>query len=560
MTHEIDRPSRPNTYSTLLEILQNAVFAGATAVEATTRADDYGGTEVTVTDDGHGAADLAAFTEPGLSRWPEPPAAEIPGGYALMDGLGGQAFEIATRTGPEDPGRTMRHKPAAPDELTWTESLDALLPRVRGTAIRFRTRATRSRTLTALRNAAAYAPIEKITIDGEPATRSNIAGNTLRRRPGPDGIVISVNKRRKARTHDAQLYAVPITIAIQDVPADESMLWTAHMNLNHRGTAPFRRHRTKRHKLDDRKTVAGLRDAGYTAILETIAEQDEATALATRVVNIARSRGIRLKTAEAPLAPWTPRGGDGRARRTAGAGDIIIDLDGSDDADYNRPTRVALERALGLNRGNQAFEHDRQYEGQAWYDRIPVATGVRFTVRTPAGGSIDANNREAFRRRFVELSPIEIHAELTDRDKRPVKSLKTDLAIVGDEGALSSAWIYVASDHRTTVDELVDTLERAFFRPPDHRNDPRERAEFRAEAEHAAGKLLETPENADLRQIIRAAANHLTPRITRPPHPREDIRITVKADGITAEITNTRTKKTLARTASYTELRKDADG
>ena len=297
------RPTPRNTRTTLLEILQNAVFAGATRVEIATTADDYGGTVVVVADNSHGAADLAPFTEPGASRWPEPPAAEIPNGHALMDCLGEQRFEIATRTAVGDAGRTMRHKPKVSDELNWTEDLATLLPAESGTTIRFRSRRNRADTQSAARAAAAFMPIENITVDDNAVRYLSFTDDDKSSQAGHAGIRINVKKCRTRPSHDGRLYGIPINLGLKTIATGQWEYWVACMDLTSYEWPPLQRNRMRPYELAETNAVQNLRTKGYAAILQAIADQEPAIVLPTDIVNDASALGIELATTNAELAP-----------------------------------------------------------------------------------------------------------------------------------------------------------------------------------------------------------------------------------------------------------------
>ena len=247
-----------------------------------------------------------------------------------------------------------------------------------------------------------------------------------------------------------------------------------------------------------------------------------------------------------------PEGSHDRGR-AATESDIIIDLDAGRRND--RLTRETLRRALERTNSTTGLEREPKYQRQPWYDRIPVATDVRFTATTPDGKTLDIRSNEARAPYLQEERMVRLDAVLLNQRGRTIRTLETDLALAGEEGEIAETRIYIAKDHDLTVERLVDALEGAFFEPYEQRTEAGERAAFQAEAEYTAAKLIEPREQEDLRQIIRAADNTLTHRIARNPYTEEDIRITLSGGGITAEIVNLTTKKVTTRSASYAELR-----
>ena len=562
MNEHDERRTPPNILTTLLEILQNAAFAGATTVEITTTADDYGGTVVVVTDDGHGAADLAPFTEPGVSSWPTQPTAEKPRGHALMDCLGEQRFEIASRCSPLDPGRTKRVRPKFADELEWTEDPSTLLPTKTGTAIRFRSRSNRSETRKAAHQAADYMPIDAVVIDGEPARHRSFtegaspddSGHEDPGRTEWNGITINVEKQRGTPIHDGCLHGIPLKLGLKSVPADRWSRWTARMDLSGWTGARLQRDRRRPDQLVDDRTIETLRTEAYRAILQTIARHEPTSALPTEVFEDARRLGIELATTSATLAPWDVEDGPPSSRRAASENDVLIDLDPDDEGRNDRLTRENLRRALEINTDIQGLKPEAEYRGQPWYDRIPTVRRLKLTLRTADDGQIDVKSPDAEQMR-VGGDRTAIDAVLLDAHGKTIKVLGTDLALVGTENDLHDARIHVAKDHGLTVERLTDALEGAFFEYEGHSYRDRERAEFRAEAEYKAARLIEERTTADLRQIIRMTKLRLTPHLARQPFPEQDIRITVSIGGITAEIVNTTTQEVVGKSATYAELR-----
>ena len=562
MNKHDERRTPPNILTTLLEILQNAAFAGATTVEITTTADDYGGTVVVVTDDGHGAADLAPFTEPEVSSWPTQPTAENPRGHALMDCLGEQRFEIASRCSPLDPGRTKRFQPKIADELEWTEDPATLIPTKTGTAIRFRSRWNRWETREEAHQAAVYMPIHAVVIDGEPARHRSLtegaspdgSGHEDPSRTEWNGITINVEKQRGTPIHDGCLHGIPLKLGLKSVPADRWSRWTARMDLSGWTEGRLQRDRRRPDQLVDDEMVETLQTEAYRAILQTIARNEPTSALPTEVFEDARRLGIELATTSATLAPWDVEDGPLSSRRAASENDVLIDLDPDDEGRDDRLTRENLRRALELNTDVQGLKPEAKYRGQPWYNRIPTARSMKLTLHTADDGHIDMESKDAEAMR-VGGDRTAIDAVLLDADGKTIKVLMTDLALVGTENDLHDTRIHVAKDHNLTVERLTDALEGAFCEYEGHSHRNRERAEFRAEAEYKAARLIEEPTEADLRQIIRMTKLRLTPHMARQPYPDQDIRITVSIGGITAEIVNTTTQETVSKSATYAELR-----
>ena len=480
-----------------------------------------------------------------------------------MDCLGEQRFEIASRCSPLDPGRTKRYRPKFADELEWTEDPSTLLPEKTGTAIRFRSRWNRSETRKAAHQAAVYMPIDAVIIDGEPARQQSFteeanpdgSGHEDPSRTELNSITINVEKERGTPIHDGCLHGIPLKLGLKSVPADRWNRWTARMDLSRWTGAKLQRDRRRPDQLADDGTVETLQTEAYRAILRTIARHEPTSALPTEIVEDARRLGIELATTSATLAPWDVEDGPPSSRRAAGENDVLIDLDPDDDEGRNsRLTRENLRRALELNTDTQGLDPEAKYRGQPWYDRIPTVRRVTLTLHTADDERIDVESKDAEAMR-VGGERTAIDAVLLDADGKTIKVLRTDLALVGTENDLHDARIHVAKDHGLTVERLTDALEGAFFEYEGHSYRDRERAEFRADAEYKAARLIEQRTEADLRQIIRMTKLKLTPHMARQPFPEQDIRITVSIGGITAEIVNTTTREVVSKSATYAELR-----
>ena len=552
---EAKPPRRPDIETTMLEIFQNAVFAGATAVDVTTTADDYGGTIVVVTDNGEGTRQLTLFTEPGKTGWTRPPRAEAVRGHALTDCLGGQRFEIATRATENGPGLTIRHEATA-DELIWVPEPRTLLPPGRGTTIRFRNPRNRAETQSGIVLAAFLMPIDAVTVDGESVAHAKFLGNDDSTLVHHAGLRISVEKRRTRASYDTCLYGIPVSAGIKTVPADDGKEWVAHIDISSRawppGREPVQRSRTKRDKLVENAASQKLRTDGYVAILKAIADREPASVLPTEAVNDARALGINLDTTTAKLSPW----GEPRRihqRRAPRENDVIVELYDGEESRDNRVVRGNLRRALELNDGTRAFEPEPTFKGQPWYDRIPVVTDIRLTTTTEAGDTIDIEAASSGGHR-VKRHADPIDAALLDAKGDPITTLKTDIALVGDEDDFNEAVFHVSKARGLTVARLVKAMESAFFQAYDDQRERRERAAFRAAAEYSAASAVEGCDDADLRQIIRVAVTALRGRIARQPTVNEEIRITLRADSVTAELVDTRTRKTIARSATYADI------
>lgn len=306
-----DPNRRPDLATTFQELLQNAFFARASEVEITTTPDDYGGTVVVVTDNGQGADELTCFTEPGATGWREEPPGETPGGHTLMDCLGHERFEIATRTGPDDPGRTTRHKANNARLLAWTDDPASLTPPGSGTTIRFRSPTVRTNTRLAAACAAASSPLAQVTIDGDTVPRGRRPA-TVRRHTTVDGIEILVEKNTAKPTHDALLHGILIALDTPVIPGEE--VWTTRLDLSgYRGKAAMRRSRTRRDRLDDALLSESLREQAYGTLLAAIADERPPIALPTRILDDARHFGVTI----APSPPNCRCGTTPTADRTA---------------------------------------------------------------------------------------------------------------------------------------------------------------------------------------------------------------------------------------------------
>ena len=294
-TQDEARGAKTAVLTTLREILHNAVFAGAGHVEITTTADDYGGTVVVITDDGHGAADLNPFTAPGVSNWARR-TAERPGGHALTDCLGEQRVEIASRFSPLDCGRSRRLGPRCAGDMEWTVDGASLVPGKPGTAIRFRTPQHRAATRRTAHEAALYMPIETVAVDGETAARASFVNEpapssrrTDRIRAAVGGVTISVQKEEQRPTHDACLYGIPIKLGVKSVPTEDGSHWTVRIDLSTRSGNRLRRDRERRDHLVEDADAEALRTAAYRVMLETLAENGETAGLPPEIAGDART-------------------------------------------------------------------------------------------------------------------------------------------------------------------------------------------------------------------------------------------------------------------------------
>ena len=566
-----DNMRGPSAEDIFAQLYQNARLAGATRTTVTTRARDDGGAEVSVTDDGRGAAKIQPFVEMGENGWNLPTkSGERPRGEALLRCFRHRDFTIRTRTGPGDDNAWKAFiipDMAGNGRLPTREPADDKTPAGTGTRITFKTWESRIKTREAARRAADYLAIP-VEIDGELVERRRFIKRPFYRRR-TNGITFGVYNEHHHWWNRPGSVSLAGLIARLELPTVETpdKTWTVHAEM----AAPVLGIR-----LDDAASK-NLEKGPGTDKLHEEAERSIYLAIAnvhgpdhgldTESLARATALGVDIIATGGSLPIWTALKADPRTRRMVKtrrravdkhADNLIVDLFRKNEESDQNPDRAViaetmLKRALELNgRAERAFKANPRFEGQKWYDRIPKVAEVRcFVIDGEKKIEIASGEAERF------MSPVarpKLDLGLYDDRKRLITRMPTDLGINRSANALDITDLYVSDPTTLTVRKLAELLKNTLFIADEADDAYEEQQRFQDRPEHQAATILEGPDQADLRQMMRIAHNAMRYRLQRDLSRDEQATVRWSRNRLEAQITNVETGETITRMMTAEEL------
>ena len=565
----------------IAEIFHLAVMRGAKKIAVSTTANDYGGTELTITDDG------------------DPPTFEDMRSSPAWDRIQANIktfADVESRTGdPANPGWKTTFAPG------WRnaggERLDGepgpCEPGERGTRITVTLSDSRVQTREKAHHAARTLPIPA-EIDGERAHRERFLKPDVFTHEW-DGARIQVHASRSRFSFDRDNACFKGLILEMDTPRTEigGMHLSTTVDLSKVDPGKIERNAERCTALAKTPWSTALALEAERAIYLAVADDafgfGPKLAISTDTLVKAERHGVKLEPHGGSLTPWTAKPGHGAITGDPtldtcrpvfvpeGTDALIIDLKADpDQSEVERRVReVTLERALeGNGLLERAYEPNPTVEGQSWYDRLTRITDFRVAaadadgeevyITGPRGDSPCAALEAPAGRPKLKLIP-RTHIgppagpPLGDAGGAPEDEpagmldhppLATDLALTAEPHIPENFHVFVAPDSELKTAELRDLIMRAYFTPYSDgevdQDDERDR--FRMEAEHHAARILEEDADADLRQILRFVHNELPWRLDSRLDDDTEIRWSRRGDRMTAEITNHATGDTATRT------------
>ena len=566
---------------TIAELLHLAVMRDAKKVTVSTTANDYGGTELTITDDG------------------DPPMFEEMRNSPAWDRIQANIktfADVESRTGdPANPGWKSIFAPGwrTAEGKRHDGEPGPCEPGERGLRISVTLSDSRASTREGAYRAARTLPIPT-EIDGDRTRRERFLKPNVFTHEW-DGARIQVHASRSRFSFDRDNACFKGLILELDMPTTEigGMHLSTTVDLSKVDPGKIERAAERCTQLAKTPWSRALGLEAERAIYLAVADDafgfGPKLAMSTDTLRKANRRGVKLEPHGGNLTPWTAKPG-----RSAVNGDpeldtckpvfvpegtdaLIIDLKADpDQGEVERRAReVTLERALeGNGLLDRAYEPNPTVEGQRWYDRLTRirdfrvaatnADGEEAYITGPRGDNPGTVLEAPAGRPRLKLIP-RTHGgppagpPLEDTGGAPEDGpagmldhppLATDLALTAEPDIPESFHVFVAPDTELTTAELRDLITRAYFTPysdseADHDG---ERDRFRTEAEHHAARILEGDTDADLRQILRFVHNELPWRLDSRLDDDTEVRWSRRGKRMTAEITNHATGETATRT------------
>ena len=552
----------------IAELLHLAVTSGARNIEITTKANDDGGTELTIADDGAGTTFDALRDSPVWDR---------------IDRDIGTAGAAESRPS-DDPAKG------------WTTGV---MPRMAGmyrppyrAAVSQKTmehggtrltvnllRHSRVHTRAAAAAAARHLPLP-VTIDGEAAFRTNFfeAGAFTNKW---DGAMFQVHKARDRYAFGRKTAYLDGLIMDTEVPMIEigGRHLTVRIDLSRVDPSKIERDRDRYPQLAPSPWLQKLAAMAERAVFLAVAEdhfgdrKNGRLALDTATIERAARADVKLEAQGGHLRPWHAKptrpedeGGPAYGAEPKpvfvpkGARALIVDLAGLRDGAQKRAGAVTLERALarnGMLAG--AYEPNDRVKGQAWYDALPRIEAYDIVAAGPDGSEFNITKAEKLKSKARHEALAKFQAPQTRTTLKLVPAdegrgavpgpLPTDMAMVGnpDKDDEDCFRVLVAPETTLTTAELRNLLMQAYFTPEDE-DDGNEHVEFRNRAEYHAARIIAGDAEADLRQILRVAHNELPWRLARSMNDDLEVRWSQRGDRMTAEIVDHATGETATRT------------
>ena len=499
-----------STREILNELLQNARRSGATRVNVTLE-DQY----ITVADDGEGISNAQAILSFGQSEWDSGKAGnEHPAGMGL--------YSLARR---EEIIIRSRYR----DQPTWQVTLtpDHFVGKLSAPVVEIPegqenpgTRITFTKSLKTefwldqkivIQDAAKNYPLP-VYLNEERVEQEDFLKDAIYTEEW-EGIRIGVYQGANSRNMNFHGIVViePKLASVRSIAS----VWTAqvdvldcpHLEL----TLPARREVVENPFMDRLRTTC------KAAIYRAMSLQSEPVDVPKTAQTEAEEMGIVLPDASRKLQPWKPNEAqDDNFRKNKLPREklkddaIIMEL-------YTSPAdQQALARAAQLNNTMERFmEPDNDLRGYTWYDQMTRATQLTIAI-TDQGFPRDLERNRRLELRLPNRRPDEITfaVQTTDQDGNHQEILlPTDLAFENSEEEYSDEnRPLVTQNSQITVQELVDLMTRAYFKPSeDTDSDSLETQQANCEAQYERTSImLLSSENDVLRELLsKAAEKHL---------------------------------------------------
>lgn len=234
------------------------------------------------------------------------------------------------------------------------------------------------------------------------------------------------------------------------------------------------------------------------------------------------------------LLPWRPRAADGEPTGPAEHAVVpdnalLVDIDAA-TCDLHAFFRAADRARLGT----RLFEANPLHEGEDWYDRLPVITGISLQWREGRDRWRERRCNETPKTPIRGCRPEVLRIEMQIRSKRgtePKLYLPADVAIANPDEEWPENGILLATGAKLTPDELAAFLTNACHTPaePSAETDSRRRQQDEFLDRHfaCACRLLLPSDDAARRTIEYLAQRHLAAE-ARAAAPGRTITITLR--------------------------------
>ena len=274
----------------------------------------------------------------------------------------------------------------------------------------------------------------------------------------------------------------------------------------------------------------------------------------------ARALGLELHPDPGGLKRWGPTPADIATTQPCTAARAPIDPRGGNilvrtNTENARVADAMIARALEVNDlTGRAFEPDRGFAGQKWYDEMPLVADAECAIID--GYSVTAIH-DAESTLAMRPDKLKLELRLYDDARNVVRTIPTDLGIAGPDDDVQKVAILVSKPTTLRVRELRDLLTDALFVSETPESALEELKQIQVKAEHRAATIIEGRDPADLRQLMRLVENEILWRLNRTLTDDEEMRWSLHRGRLHAEIMNRSTGETAERTMTLDGLRSD---
>lgn len=491
----------------LAELFQNARRSGANRIEIDQFTHDELGPVIRVTDDGPGLAEPSSLFTLGSSSWSEETCSSEDAAGMGFFSLSGRRVRVIAQTKGTDASWILD---ADPDAFTGKKPIMGKAGPAghKGVTILIAS-AKGENVVPAANHAAKYFPLP-VTIEGVEAKYDDFLADA-KHIVTWKGIRIGIfhnDVEVLSRGHTANFHGVTLPVPLpklsqfhhEDYYARIDVLTCADLKL----VLPARK------EVVQDEFHQRLCDQVRRIYFELIAKAGKHS-LSYRDYCLAQSKGFDLPEATPILRPFAPTYADHNStefKKPETIWEQAFLFEGEDEPVEEQNLAWALE---DNSEGIRLYDPNSSFEGYHWYERLPRVEMTGYHV-TGAGKTdiIPIGDAPAIKNRPEQISII---GHVIHGPDVATWSMETDIVLLAPPDAyVDETEFCMTASSTTTHDDLVDFLTRALFNPSDDAEAGSYDAQlqwFTDQAEDAAIAYLDTPDEVQMNQVVRAVKREL---------------------------------------------------